>query len=74
MGEVKASKNRLSSSTGVKAGRMLEKLDLVLIRPLVNAEAERATGAPLARLSISAAAFRADFDIRVADPSEVCFL
>lgn len=80
-GEVRASKNWPSSLTGVKAGRTPEKLDLVLVWPFVSGRvagmmgaAGGMTGAPLARLSRSAAALRADLEIMVAEPRDICFL
>lgn len=74
-GEVRASKKRLSSSTGVKAGRTLDKLDRVPKRPFAsNGRPEGGTGALLARLSRSAAALLAEFEIKVAEPRDACFL
>ena len=73
-GDVRASKKWLSSLTGVKTGSTLERLGTVLIRPVVSGRPEEATSVPLARLSRSAAALRADFEIKVAEPSDICFL
>lgn len=73
-GDVKASKNRLSSSTGVKTGSTLVRLDFVLSGAFPYDRADKATGEPLACLSRFAAALCAGLKIMVAEPSEVCFL
>lgn len=74
-GDVRASKKQLSSLTGVNAGRRFEKLDLVLMRPLANGRLMLARGASLARFSRSSAALReSDFEMRVVEPSDICFL
>lgn len=71
---MRASKKRLSSLIGEKTGKPPAKLDLELALVLVGVIPGNATGAPLARLSRSEAALRADLEIKVADPSEMFFL
>lgn len=68
---MRASKKVPSSLIGVNRGKALAKLHREAALTLVNGSPDEATHA---RLSRSEAALRADFEIKVVDPRDMCFL